>query len=162
MFCKICCYYLIYCWFTHKTVLRLLRKLTDAHIYLTSLELLRVHLAATIFSDDVQSLLQRYKDKISSELNIKGLDPLLVYLSHFWELLQLNNSVTMIRICLQLYVMVITITNHHTHITIDSHHMVRGHWSWWCGDRYWEIQSKMDFQRIRCEYCSFGSNHQVK
>jgi hypothetical protein len=50
-------------------------------------------LAATIFSDDVQDLLNEYKDEVSAALNIRDLDPLLMYLSHFWELLQLNNSV---------------------------------------------------------------------
>ena len=74
--------------------MKLIRKLCDENIYPTSLELLRVHLAATIFSDDVQDLLQQYKDDVSAALNINDLDPLLVYLSHFGELLQLNNSVS--------------------------------------------------------------------
>ena len=51
-----------------------------------------MHLAATIFSDDVQDLLELYKDDVSTALNIPDLDPLSVYLSMFWELLQLNNS----------------------------------------------------------------------
>lgn len=76
------------------TVLKLVRKLCDNNIYPTSLELLRVHLAATIFSDEVQDLLQQYKDDVSTALNIRDLDPLAVYLSMFWELLQLNNSVS--------------------------------------------------------------------
>ena len=75
------------------TVLKLVRKLCDSNLYPTSLELLRVHLAATIFSEDVQDLLERYKDDVSTALNIQDLDPLAVYLSHFWELLQINNSV---------------------------------------------------------------------
>ena len=33
-------------------------------LYPTSLELLRVHLAASVFSDEVQDLLQRYKDDV--------------------------------------------------------------------------------------------------
>ena len=76
------------------SVLRLIRKLTDPALYPTSLELLRVYLAATIFSDDVQDLLRRYQDDVSQALNITDLDPLLTYLSHFWELLQMNNSVS--------------------------------------------------------------------
>ena len=75
-------------------VLRLLRKVTDSHMYPTNLELLRVHLATTVFSDDIQNLLTKYKDDVSVALGIGDLDPLLVYLQHFWELLQLNNSVT--------------------------------------------------------------------
>ena len=74
------------------TVLRLIRKLSDESLYPTSLELLRVHLAASVFSDEVQDLLRRYKDDVSQALNINNLDPLFVYLSHFWELLQLNDS----------------------------------------------------------------------
>ena len=69
------------------------------NIYSTSLELLRVHLAATVFSDDVQDLLERYKDDVSAALNIRDLDPLAIYLSHFWELLQLNNSTKPITWC---------------------------------------------------------------
>ena len=76
------------------TVLKLVRRLCDNNINPTSLELLRVHLAATIFSDEVQDLLQQYKDDVSTALNIRDLDPLAVYLSMFWELLQLNNSVS--------------------------------------------------------------------
>ena len=79
---------------SHTTVLRLIPKLGDSNLYPSNLELLRVHLAATIFSDDVQNLLRRYKDDVSQALNIVDLDPLLMYLSHFWELLQLNNSVS--------------------------------------------------------------------
>ena len=75
------------------TVLKLIPKLGDANLYPTSLELLRVHLAATIFSEDVQNLLNEYKDDVSRALNIQDLDPLFVYMSHFWELLQINNSV---------------------------------------------------------------------
>ena len=75
------------------TVLKLIPKLGDANLYPTSLELLRVHLAATIFSEDVQNLLNEYKDDVSRALNIQDLDPLFVYMSNFWELLQLNNSV---------------------------------------------------------------------
>ena len=62
-------------------------------MYPTNLELLRVHLAATVFSDEMQALLDKYKDDVSDALGIADLDPLCVYLSHFWELLQLNNSV---------------------------------------------------------------------
>ena len=51
-----------------------------------------MYLAASVFSDEVQELLQRHKQSVSSSLNLQSLDPLLVYLSHFWELLQLNNS----------------------------------------------------------------------
>ena len=141
---------------TRDTVLRLLRKLTDVHLYPTSLELLRVHLAATIFSDDVQSLLERYKDQVSLALNIRDLDPLLIYLSHFWELLQLNNSVT------TYVVFIMFIIKYHLHITGGGYHMVRHHWSWWCGDSYWGIQSQVDQQTIWCEYCSFGRNHRIE
>ena len=74
------------------TVLRLIRKFSDQSLYPTSLELLRVHLAASVFSDEVQNLLKRYKDDVRQALNINNLDPLETYLSHFWELLQLNNS----------------------------------------------------------------------
>ena len=76
------------------TVLKLVQKLCDNNIYPTSLELLRVHLAATIFSEDVQDLLEQYKDDVSAALNIRDLDPLAVFLQMFWELLQLNNSVS--------------------------------------------------------------------
>ena len=72
---------------------RLLMKLTDAAIYPTSLELLRVCLAATVFSPEVRDLIDQYKDDLSRKLLIDDLDPLLTYMSHFWELLQLNNSV---------------------------------------------------------------------
>ena len=58
------------------TVLRLIRKLCDAAIYPTSLELLRVHLAATVFSEDVQDLLDHYKEDVKAALNIRDLDPL--------------------------------------------------------------------------------------
>ena len=78
------------------TVLKLIPKLCDNNVYPTSLELLRVHLAATIFSEDVQDLLDQYKDDVSRELNIPDLDPLETYLQMFWELLQLNNSVSVI------------------------------------------------------------------
>ena len=89
-----CCsfYYILIYFHTLHTVLRLVRKLRDENLYPTSLELLRVYLAATVFSDEVQDLLDRYKDDVSRALNIRNLDPLSVYLSHFWELLQLNNS----------------------------------------------------------------------
>ena len=83
---------LSYLLFVPFTVLRLIRKLCDACIYPTSLELLRVHLAATVFSEEVQDLLDHYKQEVKSALNIRDVDPLLVYLRHFWELLQLNNS----------------------------------------------------------------------
>ena len=78
--------------FTHDTVMRLIRKFCDPALYPTSLELLRVNLAATVFSPEVRDLLEQYKDDVSRALNIADLDPLLVYLSHFWELLQINNS----------------------------------------------------------------------
>ena len=45
-----------------------------------------------MFSEEVQDLLDHYKEDVKSALNIRDLDPLGVYLSHFWELLQLNNS----------------------------------------------------------------------
>ena len=85
------CYLLIH---LSIAVLRLIRKLGDSNMYPTNLELLRVHLAATVFSDEVRNLLETYKDDVSSALGIADLDPLFVYLSHFWELLQLNNSVS--------------------------------------------------------------------
>ena len=91
--CLICVYICEHSYFMCVTVLKLVRKLGDNNIYPTSLELLRVHLAATIFSEDVQDLLEQHKDDVSTALNIRDLDPLSVYLSMFWELLQLNNSV---------------------------------------------------------------------
>lgn len=124
-----CCYVVVDILFpillryTLDVVLRLLRKLTDSHLYPTSLELLRVHLAATIFSDDVRSLLERYKDVVASALNIRDMDPLLVYLSHFWELLQLNNSVIIILFYF------IHRSNNYSHITGETYHMVRDYWS---------------------------------
>ena len=72
---------------------RLVRKLTDAATYPTSLELLRVCLAATVFSPEVRDLIDQYRDELSRCLLIDNVDPLLTYMSHFWELLQLNNSV---------------------------------------------------------------------
>lgn len=81
------------------TVLRLVRKLCDEAMYPTNLELLRVGLAATVFSPEVRDLLQQYKDDVSTALSIADLDPLQVYLSHFWELLQMNNSVSTCMCC---------------------------------------------------------------
>ena len=77
-------------------VFRRCRKMTDSVVYPTSLELLRVKLAAAIFSPAVRDLINVYKDDISRALHIADLDPLNTYLNHFWELLQLNNSV---RVC---------------------------------------------------------------
>lgn len=91
--CFLLCYTLfIFIYLCDVVVLRLIRKLCDTAIYPTLLELLRVHLAATVFSEDVQDLLDHYKEDVKAALNIRDLDPLAVYLSHFWELLQLNNS----------------------------------------------------------------------
>ena len=78
------------------TVFRLVRGLCDPVLHPTSLELLRVGLAATVFSPEVRDLLNTYRDDVSRALDIGDLDPLLTYMSHFWELLQLNNSV---RVC---------------------------------------------------------------
>ena len=69
-------------------------KLCDRAMYPTSLELLRVNLAAVVFSPDVRDLLDQYKDDVSNALGIDDLSPLQAYLSHFYELLQLNNSVS--------------------------------------------------------------------
>lgn len=74
-------------------VLKAIQKLRDNNIYPTSLELLRVNLAATVFSPEVQDLLQQFKDDVKRALRLKNTDPLSTYMSHFWELLQLNNSV---------------------------------------------------------------------
>ena len=78
------------------TVFRIVRKMNDRVMYLTSLELLRVNLAAIIFSPDVRALLDEYKDDVSRHLGIGDIHPLQQYLSHFWELLQLNNSVCVV------------------------------------------------------------------
>ena len=67
--------------------------MNDQVLYPTGLELLRVNLAATIFSPDVRDLLHEYQDDVSQALGIGDLNPLQTYLSFFWELLQLNNSV---------------------------------------------------------------------
>ena len=67
--------------------------MNDQVLHPTGLELLRVNLAAVIFSPDVRDLLDQYKDDVSRHLGIGDLHPLQMYLSHFWELLQLNNSV---------------------------------------------------------------------
>ena len=75
------------------TEFRAVRKLKDNVAYPTSLELLRVSLAATVFSPEVRGLMEQYKDDISAALGIGDLDPLFTYLKHFWELLQINNSV---------------------------------------------------------------------
>lgn len=73
-------------------VLQVIQKLRDNNIYPTSLELLRVNLAATVFSPEVQDLLQQFKDDVKHALGLKNTDPLSTYMNHFWELLQLNNS----------------------------------------------------------------------
>lgn len=80
-------------------VFRRCRKMTDSVVYPTSLELLRVKLAAVIFSPAVRDLIDVYKDDISRALHIADLDPLKTYLNHFWELLQLNNSVRACVMC---------------------------------------------------------------
>lgn len=67
--------------------------MTDQAMYPNNMELLRVNLAAVIFSPDVRDLLDQYKDDVSAALGISDLSPLQMYLSHFWELLQLTNSV---------------------------------------------------------------------
>ena len=85
------------------------RKLTDPVVYPTNLELLRVKLAAAIFSPDVRDLIEIYKDDISRALHIADLDPLKMYLNHFWELLQLNNSVSVIYITCLLFIFHITL-----------------------------------------------------
>ena len=76
------------------TVFRRVMKLCDRAMYPTSLELLRVNLAAVVFSPDVRDLLDQYNDDVSNALGIADLSPLQAYLSHFYELLQLNNSVS--------------------------------------------------------------------
>ena len=86
---KIYLYYYIMC-----TVFRQVRKLTDQAMYPTSLELLRVNLAAVIFSPEVRELLEQFQEDVSNALGIADLSPLQQYLSHFYELLQLNNSVS--------------------------------------------------------------------
>lgn len=75
-------------------VLQVIQKLRDNNIYPTSLELLRVNLAATVFSPEVQDILQQFKDDVKHALGLKNTDPLSTYMNHFWELLQLNNSVS--------------------------------------------------------------------
>ena len=52
------------------------RKLTDPAVYPAPLELLRVNLAAAIFSPDVRDLIDVYKDDICRALRISDLDPL--------------------------------------------------------------------------------------
>ena len=84
------------------TVFRRIRELCDRAMYPTSLELLRVNLAATIFRPAVRDLLKEFKDDVSAVFGITDLDPLETYLSHFWELLQLNNSV---RACNSFYLL---------------------------------------------------------
>ena len=85
-------------------VFRRIRKLCDQAMYPTSLELLRVHLAATVFSPEVRDLLKEFRDDVSNALGIADLDPLDAYLSHFWELLQLNNSVIVLVIDFLVYI----------------------------------------------------------
>ena len=80
-------------------VFRLVREMCDSAMYPNNLELLRVSLAATVFSPEVRYLLEQYKDDVSTALGIADLDPLQVYLSHFWELLQMNNSVSTCMCC---------------------------------------------------------------
>ena len=92
-----------YCVYIHLySVLKLIPKLRDRNMYPTNLELLRVNLAATVFSTEVQDVVKQYTDDVCEAINLKNTDPLLTYMSHFWELLQLNNSVCLF-LCIVLH-----------------------------------------------------------
>ena len=84
-------------------VLKVVQKLRDNNIYPTSLELLRVNLAATVFSPEVHDLLRQFKDDVERALGLRNTDPLAIYMNHFWELLQLNNSVSVILVIVIFY-----------------------------------------------------------